>query len=81
MQNENEEHTANEPAAEYLSKTSELGRLVIFKSFEEAEDYHNKWLAKQTPIQHLQNALKLIKMFYQIEPSPDAKIGTNFKID
>lgn len=80
MQNEKDEEKVNEPQPGYGTHAN-AGELRFFKSFKEAEDYDNKWLASLTPEQHLHNAVQLIKRHYKNQLDDNPNIENNFTID
>ncbi len=59
----------NEPEGGYVSN-----RIVMFKSFEEADEYNYKQAAGLSPLQHLSNTLELIKMIYADELKEGSEI-------
>ena len=77
---QNEEDKVNESQPGYGTNAS-AGELRFFKSFEEAEEYDDKWLASRTPEQHLQNAVHLIKRLYKKQLDANPNIESNFTID
>ena len=53
---------------------------MIFKSFEEADEYHYRQLALLTPEEHLSNAVRWIKLLYKEDLEKHPELGTNFRI-
>ena len=66
-----------EPQVNY---TASAKQVMIFKSFEEADEYHYGQLALLSPQEHLSNAVKWIKRLYQQDLKRNPELGTNFRI-
>ncbi|HYW35042.1 MAG TPA: hypothetical protein VE868_06515 [Balneolaceae bacterium] len=53
----------------------------IFDSFEEQEQAEIEWLASQTPEQHLQHTVALIKRIFADELKQHPRIGNKLRFD
>lgn len=71
-----EENKVNEP----LSSFSEKKSILIFKSFEEQEDYNRAQMAKLTPLERLQNLRKMINLAYGMYGFDPNNLPTKHKI-
>lgn len=54
--------------------------IQVFDSFEEQEVAEMEWLASQTPEQHLQHAVSLIKRIFAEELRQEPEIGNQLQI-
>ncbi len=66
---QNEQNKAEEPEVPFKA-------IRIFSSFEEQKKEEIKWLAAQSPEQHLQNATSLIKRVFTEDLKRNPEIGS-----
>lgn len=68
-----EEDKVEEPEVDFKT-------IQVFDSFEEQEAAEMKWLASQTPEQHLQHTVSLIKRIFAEELRQEPEIGNRLQI-
>lgn len=71
-----DENKVNEPLASFTEKKS----IVIFKSFEEQEDYNRAQMAKLTPLERMQHLRKMINLAYGMYGYDPNNLPTKHKI-
>ncbi len=69
-----------EPETDYTSFSAADKKFMVFKSFEEADEFHYRQLAMLTPQEHLSNALQWIKRLYADDLKKNPGLGTNFRM-
>jgi hypothetical protein len=67
---ENDQNKAEEPETAFKT-------VRIFDSFEEQEKEELKWLASQTPEQHLQHATDLVKRMFDEDLKKHPTVGNH----
>ena len=83
MNNETEhsEESGNAVNSKLEPSESKKKEMYFFKSFEEEQEAHYKWLASLSEVEHLANAVKNIKRIYAKELRENPELGTNFIVD
>lgn len=74
--NKEEKNKLHEPLASYSAKNS----ILIFKSFEEQEEYNRIQMANLTPLQRLEQLRRMINVAYGMFGYDPAKLPAKHKL-